>query len=347
MKTTIREDAKILFDNAKILFNNNIGIFFRSWNRLKLTFILAFAFLVPILIYILFVLIVKFGSEYLDNSCFSWLREYLKNPDISFFSFYGVIITILGVFMSARVLISINQNETIEVDQYLKMTFRIIEEAKKDSCVYIIAPTFCPGITSGNDALLHRLYERMKQKKSKNGVKFICAFLKYGTKQTLCCEDTGKEPINEIMKDCYHWEFYKQFYKQDYDALNDYLTKKQFIERVAEEINKHYMTIVSIAGEDNIRSLKSDYITQDNEKSFNGFFLVANIAQNPQRQSLHKGIFYIGTFRHDYKTRFYGSLFYNKHITFEMQKFIDTFIETYEVAPENSNKTTQNNNAAN
>ena len=97
----------------------------------------------------------------------------------------SLLLTVYGIFISARVLMAVNRNETTEVSEYILHTIEIISESKESDIIYIIAPTFCPGLTNKTtEKLLEDLYNLMEKKKKYNNVNFNFAFLKVGSKKT-------------------------------------------------------------------------------------------------------------------------------------------------------------------
>ncbi|AIJ35573.1 membrane protein [Porphyromonas gingivalis] len=276
----------------------------------------------------------------------------------------GVLLTLLGLFVSVQVLIALDRNRTTEIEEYLRELRRIVRNATPGDHVYIIAPTFCPGYIGDNKILLDDLY-RIMESQAHKGVVFHWTYLKVGARRR-DIPDGAADYIDKAMENCHHWDLIKMFLKEEYNQIKDKHKERSFINGhldliyqkgganqeqdgnnvLAEEgywirllckitktgISgcKSYQNDAKESSEDNQSSVceldKSKYLEylNDDKTSFAGFFLVANTI---------KGDYYIGTFIHDDKTKFEGNIFNNKHIKDSMESFIETFCDKNRLNP--------------
>lgn len=275
----------------------------------------------------------------------------------------GVLLTLLGLFISVQVLIAVDHNRTTEIEEYLREIRRIVRNATPGDHVYIIAPTFCPGYIGDNKILLDDLY-RIMENQAHKGVVFHWTYLKVGARKR-DIPDGAAGYIDKAMEGCHHWELIKEFLKEEYNQIKDKHKERYFInghldliyqkdganqEQVENDVlaeEGYWIRLLckitktrssacksyhddNGSSEDNKGSVceldKSKYLEYLNhdKTSFAGFFLVANTI---------KGDYYIGTFIHDDKTRFEGNIFNNKHIKDSMESFIETFCDKNRLTP--------------
>lgn len=245
----------------------------------------------------------------------------------------SLLLTVYGIFISARVLMAVNRNETTEISEYILHTIKIISESEKSNTIYIIAPTFCPGLTNKTtENLLEDLYNLMRKMKDYKNVNFIFAFLKVGSKKNPSYETVN---LNNVRDDNdLHWKMYKEFYREEYNKMND-SERLSFIHEIQlkiygddQNVSSYYNRIKELAkdssGSVKLFELGDQYLSSGDGKNddiifFSGFFATANISL---------GKYYLGTFNHDgIKTRFEGTAFENKYIQPEMEQFFYGLID--------------------
>jgi hypothetical protein len=243
----------------------------------------------------------------------------------------AILLTIMGIFVSARVLMVINKSQTTEISDWISLTTEIVEEAEGSNIVYIVAPTFCAGLTNPKTAkMLDKLYKKLEYKKAKN-VNFRCAFLQTNFKHSHKFDewtdtkvDYFKQELNDVHWDC----MYKYFRKKEHNEKIGTENRVKHIKETYETLSVWYEKIKNIVqNEKHLHQLKATYLEDryetDSINSFSGFFVSANIS---------KGRYYLGTFNHDgIKTTFDGTEFCNKHIRDKMDKFILNIIQNYSV----------------
>ena len=139
----------------------------------------------------------------------------------------GVLLTLLGLFISVQVLIALDRNRTTEIEEYLRELRRIVRNATPGDHVYIIAPTFCPGYIGDNKILLDDLY-RIMESQAHKGVVFHWAYLKVGTRKR-DIPDGAADYIDKAMENCHHWDLIKMFLKEEYNQIKDKHKERSFI----------------------------------------------------------------------------------------------------------------------
>ena len=301
------------------LWNNNVKIFWKRGNRL------ATATLCTCMI-----TIIAFATVVFGRSCTNWIQ---CSNDVLTVS--GVLLTILGIFVSVRVLMAVDGNRTIEIEDWLKLTTDIVEEAMEGYIVYIIAPTFCVGLSDTNKAyLLTNLCELIQYKKKKK-VKFILACLKANFQDNPSIEfhnDVSDfDYLNNSIKNDPHWnEVHKKVCAADYNMQKDQVAKFSFvIDIYYKKLRTSYESIVSAVGSESIKYLSPKYINADAniDHAFSGFFVSARIEENSTSE-FGRGKYYLGTFNHNgKKTTFNGTAFCNDHIGKEMNTFINQVLD--------------------
>jgi hypothetical protein len=253
----------------------------------------------------------------------------------------GLLLTVMGIFVSAKILMAVNKSQTTEMSEYLSQTIDIIRKAQGNNIVYVISPTYCPGLTKIETSnMLDDLFTIIKSKQKK-GVKFRYAFLQTNFQHKPDFEvmktsmDVNKNYLEEISKDDFHWYMYKVFYEKEYGKIkkNNVADKIDFVEAKYNELERYYNSIKLIKDSINITNnnttltfpceLKEDYKKSDADttNSFSGFFVTANIS---------KGKYYLGSFHYDgVKTTFDGTVFKNSYIKNEMKDLFDGYILKY------------------
>jgi hypothetical protein len=284
------------------IIRNNVWFFFAKGNKSK-TFILC--------IFIAAAVFIAYYVVYFLNG-FVIAQNHLLAVS-------GIFLTIMGLFISVRVLMAVNKSQSVDISDWISLTTEIINEAEGSNIVYIIAPTFCAGLSNPKTAyLLDKLYEKIEQKRRKH-VNFRCAFLKTNfnslpnyTEWT----DTTRCYLDAIIDD-FHWNMYKEFRRAEHDKLDGTEKKVAFVKDIYTQLKNYYDRIQSVT--DELHQLNNNYLVRTSGvHSFSGFFVTANIS---------KGRYYLGTFNHDgIKTTFDGTEFLNRHIRTEMDEFIKRYI---------------------
>ncbi|MCL2645577.1 MAG: hypothetical protein FWD61_01065 [Phycisphaerales bacterium] len=261
-----------------------------------------------------------------------------KRIDISL-SVGGLLLTFLGIIISVIVLMKINERKTIKIEEWIVRTTEIIDKAKKDNEVYIIAPTHCAGLSRPDtQPLLDNLFNVIENRKD---VKFTFAFLENFFDRVLSQEQAALTLITERHLDEIdepHWRMFKEFWRNEYnnieysdslmkDAEQKAFVKKKYlqlagyysrIKKVVESTQKPIRMLKLIANSSSETEAPNGYLTLDG-RSFSGFFVVANISL---------GKYYLGTFNHNgVETTFKGTDFDNDNIKAEMQGFFEGYLQ--------------------
>ncbi len=303
-------------------FFRDIHVLFEEGNRVRTVWIIIFivVVLIPSLLYI------------------CHLRLNTKEIDLAnvFFAFTGYLISILGIFISASVLIVVDRKRTKTLWDYLRVTLDIIKDSKSGDILYIISPTFCAGITE-HKRMLDKLYDKMTTSKN-NGVIIKCAFLET-SKRTENWRYTGdlvNINIDNAMDDNdLHWKMINKFFipqieqkiakiiAEDEEAKNE--AKKVTVTNVVNEklrLIEEYKEKIKKIDQDLI-FLNKDYLKYDKPDAnlFRGFYATVNVTQ---------GQYYLGSFYHNgEKTLFRGSFFEIDDINDSMINMLDSFRQQF------------------
>ncbi len=117
------------------LINNNLWVFFKN----KINILKTIFLILPIV----FIFLLPSFNYFLINYCDRYII-----PEEQVFNAIAIFLTVYGIFISARVLMAVNTSQTTEILEYISHTIEIVSEAEGSNVVYIIAPTFCPGLTN-------------------------------------------------------------------------------------------------------------------------------------------------------------------------------------------------------
>lgn len=242
----------------------------------------------------------------------------------------SILLTIMGIFISAKVLITVTRDKTITVLDWLSMNIDMIDEAENGDEIYLLAPTFCAGLTITDEGKnrLDILYDII-QKKTSQGVVFNFGFL--------CCSgqkidpeghkvnmNVNKNYLDEIFTSP-HDQMYKIFLEKEYSKIDreEVPRKINFVVKNYNLIRDYRDRIVGI----NPKSLiwkDLSYIEIEEQRDprdslFGGFFATVNIT---------KGRYYLGSFSNKgVTTTFEGTSFDNKHISTKMKGFIEELMK--------------------
>ena len=267
----------------------------------------------------------------------------------------GIALTIFGILISARVFLEVNRKETKTIEDYLETSINIINSAEDKDDIFIIAPTFCPGIDS-HSLLLDTLFDAMKNKKGK--ANYHLAFLKTGNRVDDWKYDVSDDKfeidkinIENARKEDEHWKMYSKFCvleikrhlrKSSKNERGKYGKCGDVTDMTKDRLNlidKYYGKLIEIQQPEQLGKDYLEYIDEERNR-FKGFFAIANVGhvsvsedgQSSGSNGTHnKRIggcsYYIGSFFHDGRlTTFEGSTFKNEFIRNEMFDFLNSFI---------------------
>lgn len=302
-------------------FIRDIHALFEEGNRIRTYWILAVIMLIPFLLY---VFLLPDINDSIDKAN-------------AFFAITGYLMTIVGILISASVLIVVDKKRTKTLRDYLRVTLDIIKDSKRGDTLYIISPTFCAGITE-HRRTLDKLYDRMTASKN-NDVVFKCAFLKTSeiTNNWSYIGDINNINIDDAMNDDdLHWKMINKFFipqieqkvakvnVEDDESANSAAKKERVKTLVNEklELIKDYHNKIKLIDPDLIY-LNEGYLQHDmnNPNIFWGFYATVNVTQ---------GQYYLGSFFHDgEKTSFRGSFFEIEGICKSMEDMLSSFRDQY------------------
>lgn len=253
----------------------------------------------------------------------------------------GCFISIVGIFISARIMMEVERKKTKTMEDYLRMTRNIVRNAHDGDHIYVIGPTFCAGITT-HKRLLENLYKNIEVKKKEN-VNFNFAFLKTDTvmkNRKICFVERNSnvniEKVRQVKPNDFHWKMISPFFVSEIerDTKNVGKYKETREEEIRQEIKSKINLVNSyekrLKGETCVRYhlSRQTYLKNNNGNSnvFGGFFASVNLGKLTDASDT--GQYYLGYFHHDgEKTIFKGTSFEVEGIGKNMKAFLDSFLK--------------------
>jgi len=297
---------------------------FKKWNAIKLT------------VACLIVSLIAGKSIELTFGAHSSIDNII--PVASFF------LAIFGLCISTLIFFTVSRDKTIKMLEYVRKTTEILRESGDDDVVYMIAPTFCPGLSSQDPKIMHaqeKLQKIIKKKFSSSHKKNKLAFLTTGIdnieKFLKKIEEADSLPFALPDGDL-HLLLHSIFGVCDYSTIDEakevanvkYKKMKALLGDISfVPLGKNFLTGIEsfVVGKAGLLSAKANVVEQLRKGPICGFLATANVT---------KGRYYLGAFtiNEDFVTYFEGTEFMNEGISLQMTKFLDSFIaENKAVAP--------------
>jgi hypothetical protein len=241
------------------------------------------------------------------------------NIDYSFFNLAPFILCIVGIYLTSRVYLEIQEDKTVTLKDYLKILNYIISSSTPDDKILIIAPTIILGQADKNELhqdgnyiyIIDTYFDKILRHLESGEIYFALLDFDYKNFKNFKVNKTGSDKAT--------YKTYNEFGEITNKPLSNYhfesyllrTDKQDELDNFMEHALAENLRKLNSTSKANFIRLKPEmYFTSKIGTQSSGFFAVANF---------DRGMYYMGTYEHDKKTyNFHGTYFRNEHIRAQM-----------------------------